>query len=949
MLLNRYFSICFYTLGLWFATSKLSLAQVTPDGTVNTQVDTNGNVAEITGGETRGDNLFHSFQDFSVPTNNEAFFNNADNISNIFSRVTGGNVSNIDGLIRNNGSASLFLINPAGIMFGENASLNLGGSFYGSTADSILFEDGEFSAANLDAPPLLTINAPIGFNFRDNPGDINGEGSTLRVSDGQNLVLVGGDINFDGVRLGNFGGLVELGGLSESAIVNINNNGSLSFPEAVARSNVSLSNSAGIFVFGEEGGSVNINARNLSFTSRSNIFAGINVDSGSTDAQSGDVAIDLTEDLVVDNSNITNNNFGTGNAGNVIVDARNILFSNGGAISGLNTGAGNIGDVVITARDIVFDGTSSSQFSGINNFFDEEATGNVGEINLTAQNLDLTNGGIISSVVASSNNSGNINLNIADTIRIDGFGTITNSDGTQSQLTSSINSNVGGGNGNSGSINISTENLFLNDGGFISASNFGNGNSGNININLDVLSITEGAKITGNISGAGSGSNIMIDATDSVSVIGNPEFFSFISADINSGSTGKAGDLEINTPRLLLKDAFISADVIGNGNSGEIAISATDSMELSNISLIQANVFEGSTGNGGNVNIETEQLNLSDGSQISASTSGSGNAGTITISADESITLSGANEVSRGGIFANALISDGTGGNVNLTTGELTITDGAIITASSFSSRGEEVGGSAPGTGEPGNIAITAESLRLSNKGRIEAITQAETGQGANINLQIADSIFLTDNSFISAEARGNANGGNLNIDTDVIVAFQGNNDIIASAERGTGGNINITAESLLGIQEGALSPFMNDINASSEFGIDGNVSIAVLDLDSFQGVTELSTTVVEAEETVAQTCNTNRELTAQTSLIIEGRGGIVPTPDLPLDSSNIIISDEISDVPEPIATSKGNIQPAMGIRVTEEGVTLTAYRTDNKKNRQTKINSSCGVKEDKK
>ena len=148
------------------------LAQVTSDGTVNTQVNQNGNVSEITGGETRGSNLFHSFQDFSVQTGNEAFFDNAASISNIFSRVTGGNISNIDGAIRANGSASLFLINPAGIIFGQNARLDIGGSFYGSTASSILFEDGEFSAVDNLEQPVLTINAPIGLSFRDEPGDI---------------------------------------------------------------------------------------------------------------------------------------------------------------------------------------------------------------------------------------------------------------------------------------------------------------------------------------------------------------------------------------------------------------------------------------------------------------------------------------------------------------------------------------------------------------------------------------------------------------------------------------------------------------------------------------------------------------------------------------------------------------------------------------------------------
>jgi filamentous hemagglutinin family protein len=143
--------------GYLYATSKIANAQVTSDGTVNTEVNQTDNVSEITGGETKGDNLFHSFQEFSIRPGNQAFFNNANAIKNIFSRVTGGNVSNIDGLIRANGSASLFLINPAGIIFGEGARLDIGGSFYGSSTDSILFEDGEFSATDLDNPPVLTI------------------------------------------------------------------------------------------------------------------------------------------------------------------------------------------------------------------------------------------------------------------------------------------------------------------------------------------------------------------------------------------------------------------------------------------------------------------------------------------------------------------------------------------------------------------------------------------------------------------------------------------------------------------------------------------------------------------------------------------------------------------------------------------------------------------------
>ena len=183
-----------YSFGLALMATSAN-AQITPDGSLPTDVQQSGSTIEITGGSQAGNNLFHSFQDFSVPTNNTAFFNNGMDIDNILSRVTGGNISNIDGLIRANGDANLFLINPAGIIFGENARLDVGGSFLGSTATGLLFDDGsEFSGINSDAP-VLSINAPIGLNLRNTTGNISSQGNLNSDND---LTLAANNLSLQG-------------------------------------------------------------------------------------------------------------------------------------------------------------------------------------------------------------------------------------------------------------------------------------------------------------------------------------------------------------------------------------------------------------------------------------------------------------------------------------------------------------------------------------------------------------------------------------------------------------------------------------------------------------------------------------------------------------------------------------------------------------------------------
>jgi filamentous hemagglutinin family protein len=131
-------------------TCLASTAQIIPDSTlpISSTIRQQDNTQFIEGGTRTGSNLFHSFSEFSVPSNSTALFNNSLEIQNILARVTGNARSNIDGLIKASGKANLFLMNPNGIIFGQNARLEIGGSFVAIGADRMIVGDGsEFSSS----------------------------------------------------------------------------------------------------------------------------------------------------------------------------------------------------------------------------------------------------------------------------------------------------------------------------------------------------------------------------------------------------------------------------------------------------------------------------------------------------------------------------------------------------------------------------------------------------------------------------------------------------------------------------------------------------------------------------------------------------------------------------------------------------------------------------------
>ena len=491
-------------------------AQIAIDGSTATTLTPDGDRITIENGDRSGSNLFHSFREFSVPNGGEAFFNNAADIANIFSRVTGGNISNIDGLIRAN-NTNLFLINPAGIIFGSGARLNIGGSFYGSTADSIVFEEGEFSATDLDNPPLLTVNAPLGLNFRDNPADITVSGSNLTVPPGQNLTLVGGNFNLtNGGRIFAPGAQVELAALSGNGVLEFNDNLSLNFPANIALADLSLNGDVAVNVSSDNGGSITINAGNVELGDNSRLVAGIAANSGATDSQAGDIVINARDTLTLDDSSIFSNVRGTGNAGNIIINATNSISLEDGNIQSqiLEGGRGNTGNIDVTTGSLsIISLTDRSQrlISRIDT--NSRGIGNAGNITIKAADIFLDRGGITSQIQSQGQGNGGtiqIDTNSATIINRSEVLLNTSSQGNAGNLifnakeqilvdgNSLIISQVRPGGGTAGDIDIAAGNIDIST-NLLSLANFslistntqegGVGKSGNLNITANTIRI----------------------------------------------------------------------------------------------------------------------------------------------------------------------------------------------------------------------------------------------------------------------------------------------------------------------------------------------------------------------------------------------------------------------------------------------------------------------------
>jgi filamentous hemagglutinin family protein len=689
---------------LMYLSSHLSMstkvnAQVVGDSTLpnNAQITQQGNQITISGGTQAQNNLFLSFSQFSVLAGEIALFNNGQEIQNIISRVTGNSASLINGTITANGNANLFFINPNGIIFGPDSSVLIGGSFIGSTANSIVFTDNiEFdtipdSNGNLlssELPVSLIFNtdtpAPIyifgtGHNFSINDALIspvvgaNQPGGGLQVGPEKSLLLVGGDIYIDGGILTSPGGRIGIASIKENGVIGLTSDDlgwSLNLENIDTLGIINLANKSALNISGIGQGNIQLFGNDINFrggsialmqNQGSTLFGNLDILATNT------LSIEGTSD---DNfpSRLVSEAVGTGKAGDINMNVGNLVLNNGGSISNKTYSGADGGDININSRNLVqISGFSSINPSYISNILAGTTnSGNAGDITIQANIINAISGGsIINGTLLSTGNAGKITLN-ANLINLIGASPTSFASGIY---------DVTVGFGDAGSININTEILNIFDGGTLSSSTANNGDAGEIvikaeTINIDGVNPYLNSSASSIQSSAGPQSpivgqlfqipilpnggpgNITIE-TNNLNVSNN----AFIITTNNGTSNKDGGNLQILADRITLKNrSFIrSGSALGSGGNLEIHSGSLIAID-SNISSLS------SAEKGGNVGIFSNGIVLKN-SSISSSAKNLANGGNTTINAQA---IAGDYNSS---ISANA--EQGKGGNIKINTDTL--------------------------------------------------------------------------------------------------------------------------------------------------------------------------------------------------------------------------------------------------------------------------------------
>ncbi len=796
-------------------------AQIVTDGTVGPAVSLTG-AAVVVGsdlGTIAGTNLFHSFFDFNVNSGQSVTFTGPESLQDVLARVTGGRVSDISGTLRSSvGQADLWLINPAGVVFGPGASIDVPASFHVSTADEVRFADGTSFSAMDPAASTLTTASPEAFGFLSTtPADLRltmDGGSTapqLTVASNATLTLAAGQIDNDGGNLAAPGGRINLVTLGGAGQVDARTGATDAGLGGSLRSdNGTRTNPAEISVgFGDDGlvfvhsGAVDLVDTRI-----------VSEHSGSLDSTGG---VTITAgSLRLDNAALTSTNRGAGAGGPISVTAAAIELLSNGKISSTANADGRGGDIfaTVTGGDLTLSG-QSAQFS---TFAFRTSPGDI-TISVTDGNLELTGADAsISSLVGSEGGGRSGSL----VIGVRGGDLVVTGDGAEIE-TSTL------GVGGAGTLTATVTDGDLSMSGFFS--NIGTFDQFNASQDAGGGKVTVKV-VDGSVNIFGDSSGIRTHSTaeqggpiDVIVERGNlniaTAFDGVTSLATGTGRGGNvsvtvSGDLDAGTGNLVLSNfGRINASSITDAPTGDLFISApTGRVTVTGSASINNNPQGGatSTGRAGNIELTAREVVLTDFGEITTSAFSAADSGMIFVDAEE-LTLTDF------GSITSDSFSAGRGGVINIVGGSLTLRDSGQITAESTSLE-DATGGagniivdvdtvtidnaklssSTSGSGSAGTVSVTADVVTVTNQGSITSEVQfGAAGEAGDVSITVNDNLTVSGlGSKITSGTTGTEPGGTVTVSGASVTLTEDASIIASTVGGGDAGNIDLMVDRLL-------------------------------------------------------------------------------------------------------------------------------------------------------
>ncbi|WP_422942050.1 filamentous hemagglutinin N-terminal domain-containing protein [Undibacterium sp. TJN19] len=808
------------------SVSSFAFAGAKTDGTVGPVQTLTGNfVVPQSLGTTKGGNLFHSFQNFSIESGESATFTTSTALQNVIARVTGGNASSINGLLQLSpgigNQPHFYFINPAGVIFGAGAVVDVPAGLHVSTANYLKFADGNFYVDTARAS-TLSAAAPEAFGFLGNSRASVAlkEGAALTTRPQQAVSIIAGDISIDNASVLALGGNIRVAATGNAKLevgltgelpksdggLRIVNGGSISSPGSGNVDGGQIRVQAGDMVIDAQDASqatgIFSNAKDGSARSgdvlivasgQLSILNGARISTSTfTDGNAGTIKLDAGSALLDGQGSVTGvfsqANDGHGNAGNLDFSVKGKLsVLNGGLISSSTNAAGNGGSVHVTANEILLDGSQANgPDTGI------VSTSNKGSGN--AGSVDVSANGKISILSSAQISSASYTSGMGADVKVSASELLINGDG----VSTGINS-ISGGSGNAGNVDVNVRGpVTISSEGGIATSAFDKGNAGAIRVVANTMTID----------GQGLSAGIYSDAGDFRT-----------SASFRGGNGGNI-DVSVADKLNLIDGGRISSTTYTNGNSGGITVTAANVAINGDGSGVLAETI--GVGNGGNIALKTSQaLLLENSGRISSATRFIGNAGSVSVDVN-SLTINGKGQAT--GIYSDVgTQGQGNAGNVDVNvTGKLALSEGGQISSSTISYTNGSAGTVKVNAGSinlDGKLAVTSATGNvdtdkppvvtgiLSSANAGDEVTGRSTGNAGTVNVTATD-ISLKNAAQISSSAYAKGKAGEVNVKA-ATVSVNSNAAISSeagSASSGYAGNITITATESLSLDQGLLS-----------------------------------------------------------------------------------------------------------------------------------------------